>query len=84
MSFAVENINIVEIFKNCCKTSLLITVLQITTLVNHKERTKVTEKMAQALTKVGKTVTFAVKQFLTFGKSISIGEIVKNAVKLGL
>lgn len=45
-------------------------VLQITTLVNHKERTKVTEKTARALAKVGEAVSQAVERFVLVGESI--------------
>lgn len=44
--------------------------MQITTLVNHKERTKITERTAKALAKVGEAVSLAVERFVAVGESI--------------
>ena len=38
--------------------------------MNHKEKTKVTEKTARALAKVGEAVCYAVERFVTVGESI--------------
>lgn len=43
---------------------------QITTLVNHKERSKVTEKTLKTLVCVGQAVNLAVERFVTVGETI--------------
>ncbi|KAL3854374.1 hypothetical protein ACJMK2_013646, partial [Sinanodonta woodiana] len=60
-----------EIRTKSIEQTLIPLVTQITTLVNHKERTKVTEKTARALMRVGEAVSYAVERFVTVGESIA-------------
>ncbi|KAL4217108.1 Alpha-catulin [Mactra antiquata] len=61
-----------EIKTKSVEQTLIPLVTQITTLVNHKERTKITEKTAKALAKVGEAVSIAVERFVAVGESIGI------------
>ena len=53
------------------KVNLHTSVLQITTLVNHKERPRVSDKAAKALIRVGHAVNVAVEKFVLVGQSIA-------------
>ncbi|XP_060582034.1 alpha-catulin-like isoform X2 [Ruditapes philippinarum] len=59
-----------EIKTKSVEQTLIPLVTQITTLVNHKERTKITERTARALAKVGEAVSLAVDRFVAVGESI--------------
>ena len=45
--------------------------LQITTLVNHKEKPKKSDKTIRALVRVGQAVNLAVERFVCVGESIA-------------
>ncbi|KAL5005886.1 hypothetical protein ScPMuIL_017044 [Solemya velum] len=60
-----------EIRTKSVEQTLIPLVTQITTLVNHKDRTKVTEKTVRALVRVGQTVHQAVCRFVSVGESIA-------------
>ena len=45
--------------------------LQITTLVNHKEKSRISERAQKALEKVGQAVGSAVERFVSVGQSIA-------------
>ncbi|XP_071103440.1 alpha-catulin-like isoform X1 [Haliotis cracherodii] len=61
-----------EIRTKSVEQTLVPLVTQITTLVNHKERTKVTDKTQRALVRVGEAVNLAVERFTTVGESIAV------------
>jgi len=44
--------------------------VQITTLVNHKEKKRISERTARALAHVGESVSDAVERFVVVGESI--------------
>ena len=46
-------------------------MFQITTLVNHKEKQKKSEKTVRALVRVGQAVNLAVERFVCVGESIA-------------
>ncbi|XP_059141876.1 alpha-catulin-like [Physella acuta] len=60
-----------EIRTKSIEQTLVPLVTQITTLVNHKERTKLTEKQQRALERVGLAVSSAVDRFVSVGQSIA-------------
>ncbi|XP_064598146.1 alpha-catulin-like isoform X2 [Liolophura sinensis] len=59
-----------EIRTKSVEQTLIPLVTQITTLVNHKERSKVTEKTLKTLVCVGQAVNLAVERFVTVGETI--------------
>ncbi|ESO99195.1 hypothetical protein LOTGIDRAFT_141992 [Lottia gigantea] len=60
-----------EIRTKSVEQTLIPLVSQITTLVNHKDKTKVSEKSQRALVKVGQLVNIAVERFVVVGESIA-------------
>ncbi|GFR90610.1 alpha-catenin-related protein [Elysia marginata] len=60
-----------EIRTKSVEQTLVPLVTQITTLVNHKERPRLTEKQQHALEKVGQAVSSAVDRFVSVGQSIA-------------
>ncbi|XP_062615012.1 alpha-catulin-like [Saccostrea cucullata] len=60
-----------EIRTKSVEQTLIPLVTQITTLVNHKERPRVTEKTTQALVRVGQAVCLAVERFVSVGQTIA-------------
>ncbi|XP_068092805.1 alpha-catulin isoform X2 [Hyperolius riggenbachi] len=54
-----------------CVHSFWQSILQITTLINHKEKTKKSEKTLQAIQRVGQAVNQAVTRFVTVGETIA-------------
>ncbi|XP_033728819.1 alpha-catulin-like isoform X2 [Pecten maximus] len=60
-----------EIRTKSVEQTLIPLVTQITTLVNHKDRPKVTDKTAKALIRVGQAVSLAVDRFVIVGQSIA-------------
>ncbi|XP_060074303.1 alpha-catulin-like [Ylistrum balloti] len=60
-----------EIRTKSVEQTLIPLVTQITTLVNHKDRPKVTDKTAKALIRVGQAVNLAVDRFVIVGQSIA-------------
>ncbi|XP_048777527.1 alpha-catulin-like isoform X2 [Ostrea edulis] len=60
-----------EIRTKSVEQTLIPLVTQITTLVNHKERPRVTEKTTQALLRVGQAVCLAVERFVSVGQTIA-------------
>ncbi|OWF56469.1 alpha-catulin-like [Mizuhopecten yessoensis] len=60
-----------EIRTKSVEQTLIPLVTQITTLVNHKDRPKVTDKTARALIRVGQAVSAAVDRFVIVGQSIA-------------
>ncbi|KAI8738521.1 alpha-catulin [Biomphalaria glabrata] len=60
-----------EIRTKSVEQTLVPLVTQITTLVNSKERIKLTEKQQKALEKVGQAVSSAVDRFVSVGQSIA-------------
>ncbi|XP_050418268.1 alpha-catulin isoform X3 [Patella vulgata] len=60
-----------EIRTKSVEQTLIPLVSQITTLVNHKDKTKVSEKAQRALVRVGQLVNLAVERFVTVGESIA-------------
>ncbi|WAR10887.1 CTNL1-like protein [Mya arenaria] len=59
-----------EIKTKSVEQTLIPLVTQITTLVNHKERVKISERTARALGKVGEAVYHAVDRFVVVGLAI--------------
>lgn len=45
---------------------------QITTLINHKDKLKKTEKTSQAIQRVGQAVSTAVSRFVAVGEAIAL------------
>ncbi|XP_052829405.1 alpha-catulin isoform X1 [Octopus bimaculoides] len=60
-----------EIRTKSVEHTLVPLVAQITTLVNHKEKTKVSEKTLRVLVQVGQVVNRAVGKFVSVGESIA-------------
>ncbi|CAG5122756.1 unnamed protein product [Candidula unifasciata] len=60
-----------EIRTKSVEQTLVPLVTQITTLVNHKERTRLTEKQQRALERVGVAVNSAVDRFVSVGQSLA-------------
>ncbi|CAL1545906.1 unnamed protein product [Lymnaea stagnalis] len=60
-----------EIRTKSVEQTLVPLVTQITTLVNHKERPKLSEKQQRALERVGIAVSSAVDRFVSVGQSIA-------------
>ncbi|CAH1790183.1 unnamed protein product, partial [Owenia fusiformis] len=59
-----------EIRTKSVEQTLVPLVTQITTLVNHREHAKLTERTLKALHRVGQAVQLAVERFVTVGESI--------------
>ncbi|BFZ21985.1 hypothetical protein BsWGS_25024 [Bradybaena similaris] len=60
-----------EIRTKSVEQTLVPLVTQITTLVNHKERTRLTDKQQRALERVGVAVSSAVDRFVSVGQSLA-------------
>ncbi|XP_041375020.1 alpha-catulin-like [Gigantopelta aegis] len=60
-----------EIKTKSVEQTLVPLVTQITTLVNHREKARLTEKTQKALVRVGQAVHIAVERFTTVGDSIA-------------
>ncbi|XP_027694910.1 alpha-catulin-like isoform X1 [Vombatus ursinus] len=60
-----------EIKTRSVEQTLLPLVSQITTLINHKDKTKWSDKTLQAIQRVGQAVNLAVGRFVTVGEAIA-------------
>ncbi|XP_068962065.1 alpha-catulin isoform X2 [Petaurus breviceps papuanus] len=60
-----------EIKTRSVEQTLLPLVSQITTLINHKDKTKRSDKTLQAIQRVGQAVNLAVGRFVTVGEAIA-------------
>ncbi|XP_013408473.1 alpha-catulin isoform X2 [Lingula anatina] len=60
-----------EIKTKSVEQTLIPLVTQITTLVNHKEKARKSEKTVRALVRVGQAVNLAVERFVTVGEAIA-------------
>ncbi|XP_072046849.1 alpha-catulin-like [Amphiura filiformis] len=59
-----------EIKTKSIEQTLIPLVTQITTLVNHREKPKRSEKTCKAIERVGQAVNLAVERFVTVGEAI--------------
>uniref|UniRef100_A0A8C9RQV2 Alpha-catulin n=1 Tax=Scleropages formosus TaxID=113540 RepID=A0A8C9RQV2_SCLFO len=61
-----------EIKTRSVEQTLIPLVSQITTLINHKDKPKKTERTLRAIQKVGQAVSIAVGRFVTVGEAIAV------------